>query len=151
MHIGAGFYTSSIVTERQSQNSHEKDAQCAPGASLVPLCGRVDIDDSGEVEGLSNFGSVSAVNVSLTSGVWYYEIQLITSGLIQIGWIDGHFQASSDQGEGVGDHVHSWSYDGNRQRRWNSGSSTYGERWQSDDIIGCLLDLEGGKMHFYRK
>lgn len=150
MHISAGFYTSSVLVERQSKNAQDSEVQYSACSWLTTLCGRVDIDESGEVEGLSNFGSISVVNVALRTGVWYYEVKLSTSGLIQIGWVDGYFQASSDQGEGVGDHVHSWSYDGNRQRRWNSGSSPYGDRWKIDDVIGCLLDLDQGKMHFYR-
>ncbi|OQS01680.1 regulator of chromosome condensation (RCC1)-like protein [Achlya hypogyna] len=144
--IAAGFYTTSLVVERKKETDEDKTDQ----SWVVPLCGRIDIDRSGEIEGLSNFGSLSTMGVSLFSGAWFYEVEVVTSGLIQIGWIDGHFQGSSDQGEGVGDHAHSWSYDGNRQRRWNSGSSTYGDKWKAGDVIGCLLDLDAAEMRFFR-
>ncbi|OQS02576.1 regulator of chromosome condensation (RCC1) [Thraustotheca clavata] len=146
--IAAGFYTTSLIVERRKEN--EEDASSMDQSWVIPLCGRIDIDRSGEIEGLSNFGSLSTIGVSLFRGKWFYEVEVVTSGLIQIGWIDGYFQGSSDQGEGVGDHAHSWSYDGNRQRRWNSGSSTYGEKWKAGDIIGCLLDLDASEMRFFR-
>ncbi|GMF41206.1 unnamed protein product [Phytophthora fragariaefolia] len=147
--VAAGFYTTSLIVERKREND-DGDVIMLDQSCVVPVCGRVDIDRSGEIEGLSNFGSISTIGVSLFRGKWFYEVEVVTSGLIQVGWIDGYFQGSSDQGEGVGDHAHSWSYDGNRQRRWNSGSSSYGEKWRSGDIIGCLLDLNAQEMTFFR-
>ncbi|KAG1690342.1 hypothetical protein DVH05_028222 [Phytophthora capsici] len=147
--VAAGFYTTSLIVERKREND-DGDFVMLDQSCVVPVCGRVDIDRSGEIEGLSNFGSISTVGVSLFRGNWFYEVEVVTSGLIQVGWIDGYFQGSSDQGEGVGDHAHSWSYDGNRQRRWNSGSSSYGEKWRAGDIIGCLLDLTTREMTFFR-
>lgn len=147
--VAAGFYTTSLIVERKREND-DGDAVVLDQSCIVSVCGRVDIDRSGEIEGLSNFGSISTIGVSLFQGKWFYEVEVVTSGLIQIGWIDGYFQGSSDQGEGVGDHAHSWSYDGNRQRRWNSGSSSYGEKWKAGDVIGCLLDLTTCEMTFFR-
>lgn len=147
--VAAGFYTTSLIVERKREND-DGDVVMLGQSCVVPVCGRVDIDRSGEIEGLSNFGSISTIGVSLFRGKWFYEVEVVTSGLIQVGWIDGYFQGSSDQGEGVGDHAHSWSYDGNRQRRWNSGSSSYGEKWKAGDIIGCLLDLNTQEMTFFR-
>lgn len=147
--VAAGFYTTSLIVERKREND-DGEAQVMDQTIIVAVCGRVDIDRSGEIEGLSNFGSISTTGLSLFHGKWFYEVEVVTSGLIQIGWIDGYFQGSSDQGEGVGDHSHSWSYDGNRQRRWNSGSSSYGEKWKAGDIIGCLLDLTTSEMTFFR-
>ncbi|TYZ61267.1 hypothetical protein PybrP1_009568 [[Pythium] brassicae (nom. inval.)] len=147
--VAAGFYTTSLIVERKREND-DSDCVVLDQNRVVSICGRVDIDRSGEVEGLSNFGSISTTGVALFQGQWFYEVEVVTSGLIQIGWIDGYFQGSSDQGEGVGDHAHSWSYDGNRQRRWNSGSSSYGEKWKAGDVIGCLLDLTSSEMTFFR-
>ncbi|RLN96463.1 hypothetical protein BBJ28_00010025 [Nothophytophthora sp. Chile5] len=147
--VAAGFYTTSLIVERKREND-DGDAEVLDQSCVVSVCGRVDIDRSGEIEGLSNFGSISTAGVSLFQGKWFYEVEVVTSGLIQVGWIDSYFQGSSDQGEGVGDHAHSWSYDGNRQRRWNSGSSSYGEKWKAGDIIGCLLDFNAQEMTFFR-
>lgn len=147
--VAAGFYTTSLIVERKREND-DSDGVVLDQSRIVSVCGRVDIDRSGEIEGLSNFGSISTTGVALFQGKWLYEVEVVTSGLIQIGWIDGYFQGSSDQGEGVGDHAHSWSYDGNRQRRWNSGSSPYGDKWKAGDVIGCLLDLAVSEMTFFR-
>ncbi|CAH0477266.1 unnamed protein product [Peronospora belbahrii] len=147
--IAAGFYTTSLIVERNREND-DGDLFMLDQSGVVVICGRVDIDRSGEIEGLSNFGSISTVGVSLFEGTWFYEVEVVTSGLIQVGWIDGYFQGNSDKGKGVGDHAHSWSYDGHRQRRWNSESSSYGEKWRVGDIIGCLLDLTTQTMTYFR-
>ena len=50
----------------------------------------------------------------------------------------------------VGDTPDSYAYDGNRLRKWNQSTAPYGETWQNGDIIGCCIDLDEGKIEFYR-
>lgn len=50
----------------------------------------------------------------------------------------------------LGDTIHSYAYDGDRIKKWNMCSYTYGEEWQAGDIIGCALDLDNGNVNFYR-
>lgn len=60
------------------------------------------------------FPSVKLGGVLLTEGKWYYEVKLIvTNGVAQIGWLDIEFEQRI-QSHGVGDDLHSWTYDGNR-------------------------------------
>ena len=81
-------------------------------------------------------------------GRWYYEAVLLTDGLMQIGWADDRFACDPVRGQGVGDHAHSWAVDGFRQKRWCLSSTTYGERWQTGDVLGCLVDLDLNEMRF---
>jgi hypothetical protein len=46
------------------------------------------------------------------TGKWYYEVVLLSDGLMQIGWIDSAFESDAMQGQGVGDHANSWAFDG---------------------------------------
>ncbi|KAJ1434733.1 hypothetical protein B484DRAFT_429054 [Ochromonadaceae sp. CCMP2298] len=113
-----------------------------------------------EVTGVSSFATV-LVDVEAfdcgamrRGGGWYYEVTMLSDGLMQLGWADGDFVPSSgsgssgsgssgqsggkasgeekEQGEaveadGVGDDSHSWGYDGYRQMKWhNGGSAAYG-------------------------
>ena len=50
----------------------------------------------------------------------------------------------------LGDTIHSYAYDGDRIKKWNVSSCTYGEEWQLGDVIGCALDLDNGNVNFYR-
>ncbi|XP_046661819.1 E3 ubiquitin-protein ligase RNF123 isoform X1 [Homalodisca vitripennis] len=95
----------------------------------------------------SNFSTVKA-NVCFYSGKWQYELHLESKGVMQVGWSMalGEFSPES----GVGDTVYSYSFDGNRVRRWNLVTAEYGEPWQVGDVIGCTIDLDVGNMHFYR-
>jgi len=97
----------------------------------------------------NNFDSVKA-NVKLRSGKWYYEARLDSYGTVQVGWCTGEFQPDISQGNGVGDDQNSWAYDGSRQQKWHGGSEYYGQYWSNGDIIGCALDLDNKKMHFFR-
>merc|ERR1712228_800844 len=63
----------------------------------------------------SNFPSVRG-NFVLKRGAWYYEAQLLTAACMQIGFADAAFDCNSAKGSGVGDHAHSWAYDGWRQK-----------------------------------
>ncbi|XP_043516296.1 E3 ubiquitin-protein ligase RNF123-like [Frieseomelitta varia] len=95
----------------------------------------------------SNFSTIRA-NTAVYQGKWMYEVQLKSKGLMQIGWstINCKFTLES----GVGDTIHSYAYDGDRIKKWNLSSYSYGEEWQLGDIIGCALDLDNGNVNFYR-
>jgi hypothetical protein len=64
------------------------------------------------------------------------------------GWADGAFVGASERGEGVGDDVHSWAYDGWRQLRWNGSSSSWGSRWKRNQTVCCAVDMDARRMWF---
>ncbi|XP_034940002.1 E3 ubiquitin-protein ligase RNF123-like [Chelonus insularis] len=99
------------------------------------------------VNSQSNFSTLRA-NTCLYGGKWMYELQLGSKGVMQVGW--GTLQCKFSQECGVGDTVNSYSYDGNRVRKWNVSTNKYGEPWLSGDIIGCALDMDNGTIDFYR-
>jgi hypothetical protein len=104
-----------------------------------------------ELRGRSNFGTATASpSVRLVSDKWYYEVRLVTDGVVQLGWADTiAFTANSATGDGVGDHARSWSFDGRRQLKWTDGKEEeYGELWHKNDVIGCLLDADSGVVAF---
>lgn len=82
------------------------------------------------------------------TGKWYFEIKLLTDGVVQVGWVDSSFGASTDEGDGVGDHEHSWGFDGARQQKWNVDNHDYGQKWKKGDIVGCGVDLREGFIWF---
>lgn len=63
------------------------------------------------MEALSQFASIRA-NTAVFSGKYYYEVKLLTGGLMQIGWctLATPFMIEN----GVGDDETSYAYDGNR-------------------------------------
>ena len=99
------------------------------------------------VKSVSNFPSIKLSNLSLypahnvsnimnikkryppaaiVGGCYYYEVILLSDGLMQIGWADALYKGDPERGQGVGDHPHSWALDGYRckveqfeQRLWS--------------------------------
>ncbi|EEY66373.1 uncharacterized protein PITG_03939 [Phytophthora infestans T30-4] len=128
------------------EGEQEADATASVGTTFKHgLC---------EVRGRGNFGTAAARHCCvLTKGKWYYEVRLVTAGVVQIGWADSTFEANSETGDGVGDHERSWAYDGARQVKWNGGKDEQyatDDSWSKNDVIGCLLDLDEGFVSFTR-
>lgn len=95
-----------------------------------------------------------------------------TRGVCQIGWADGSFKGDAVKGEGVGDDLHSWAYDGNRRLIWHQAQTQWGADWKigrrsvvdvdvvfgcfiiivtvAGDVIGCAIDVDKRVMSFSR-
>ncbi|KAG0323933.1 RING finger and SPRY domain-containing protein 1 [Podila horticola] len=92
----------------------------------------------------STFESIRATK-SVTCGKWFYEVTLVTAGIMQLGWATAHCQFSPEEGTGIGDDVHGFSYDGCRNLIWADGDSEpYGntDSWKPGDILGFYLDID---------
>uniref|UniRef100_T1D964 RING finger and SPRY domain-containing protein 1-like protein n=2 Tax=Colubroidea TaxID=34989 RepID=T1D964_CROHD len=98
----------------------------------------------------SSFESVRCT-FCVDSGAWYYEVTVITSGVMQIGWATKDSKFLNHEGYGIGDDEYSCAYDGCRQLIWyNARSKPHSHPcWKEGDTIGFLLDLQEKKMVFY--
>ncbi|XP_060520649.1 RING finger and SPRY domain-containing protein 1-like isoform X2 [Cylas formicarius] len=83
-------------------------------------------------------------------GTWYYEVLIITPGVMQIGWATKHSNFLNHEGYGIGDDRYSLSYDGCRKLIWYNAKSDPQllPRWKAGDILGCLLDLDNQRIVF---
>ncbi|KFM72317.1 RING finger and SPRY domain-containing protein 1, partial [Stegodyphus mimosarum] len=61
----------------------------------------------------SSFESVRCT-FQVDSGVWYYEVTIVTSGVMQIGWATKNSKFLNHEGYGIGDDEYSLAYDGCR-------------------------------------
>ncbi|KAI1307650.1 RING finger and SPRY domain-containing protein 1 [Halotydeus destructor] len=90
-------------------------------------------------------GSFESVRCTyqVTEGIWYYEVTLITNGVMQIGWATKESKFMNHEGFGIGDDEFSLSYDGCRQLIWFNASSFPHNHptWRPGSVLGCLLDL----------
>jgi hypothetical protein len=96
----------------------------------------------------SGFPSVGCRGYHVTSGKWYYEVNLTTAGCMQFGWVDLAYEGAADQGQGVGDDVHSWAFDGWRKLKWHDLSSSWGSKWSPGDVLGIAVDMDNLTMTF---
>lgn len=57
------------------------------------------------------------------TGVWYYEVEVVTEGIMQIGWATKDSKFLNHEGYGIGDDEHSVAFDGCRQLVWHDAVS----------------------------
>lgn len=119
---------------------------------ILQVVGGEAVVEGNRVTASSHFPTIRLSDVNTGSrsagGRWYYEVTLLTGGLMQLGWASSSFQCSPTRGQGVGDHLHSWAFDGFRQKRWCVSSASYGKRWRAGDVVGVLLDVGLQEMRF---
>jgi hypothetical protein len=127
----------------------------ASDSPIVVLGGDIKITEGIKIRASVHFSSVAstpriAINLDHMQGRWFYECTLLSDGLMQIGWANSSFKCDPVNGIGVGDHIHSWAYDGYRSSRWNNKTAEpYGRRWHPGDVVGVLLDVDLLEMRFY--
>jgi len=95
--------------------------------------------------------STCVANNCVKTGKWYYEVTMITAGLLQIGWVTEDHESDPDCGMGVGDDNYSWAVDLFRNRVWyNSFSDSYAmnTKWHPNGTLQCYLDLDNSIMSF---
>nr|XP_039254310.1 RING finger and SPRY domain-containing protein 1-like [Styela clava] len=88
---------------------------------------------------------------SVDRGVWFYEVTVVTSGVMQIGWATKHSKFLNHDGFGIGDDEFSYAYDGCRQLCWYQAQSHPHSHpsWKEGDTLGLLLDIDNLETVFY--
>ncbi|CAG0896856.1 unnamed protein product, partial [Cyprideis torosa] len=75
---------------------------------------------------------------AVTSGKWYYEVEILTAGPMRVGWCC----ADMSPGISIGWDDRSWGYDGYNEEKGHAGSfESYGKQWQVGDVVGVMIDL----------
>ncbi|CAD5122097.1 DgyrCDS10547 [Dimorphilus gyrociliatus] len=97
----------------------------------------------------SSFESVRCT-FNVNSGCWYYEVTVVTSGVMQIGWATKQSKFLNYEGYGIGDDEYSISYDGCRQLIWYRAvaENHLQPAWRPGDVLGLLLDVDNQRVVF---
>ncbi len=85
--------------------------------------------------------------LSVNSEVFFYEVVLLTSGEMRLGWISGNSSSSS-----LGTDLYSVGLDGHHRRLWHNQVDQPVKdmsRWKCGDVIGCLIDFNLESFSFY--
>jgi len=124
----------------------DKDAEI----ELYAFTGNFTYDRDGTLGVKSCFPTVIPRHVNLVSGKWYYEVLLVKTcdGVAQVGWADQNFSGSDENATGTGDDMHSWAYDGFRQKKWNDGDVSWGRKWADGMVVGCAADVDSRILSF---
>ncbi|RIB17898.1 concanavalin A-like lectin/glucanase domain-containing protein [Gigaspora rosea] len=97
------------------------------------------------------FESIRAT-AGVTSGKWFYEVLLLTNGIMQIGYATKRCTFGPEEGTGIGDDHYGFAYDGCRNILWANGISVpYGGNvpWKPGDVVGVYMDINLGCVRFF--
>ena len=98
------------------------------------------------------FATAGWPSLALKGGKWYYEVTILEDcEYPQFGWARQGFAAGA--GDGCGDDERSYACDGHRCKLWHASEfqdwlEDEDAKWEPGDVVGCLLDLDQGQIHF---
>ena len=120
----------------------EIDADAGDANGSICLGGQVGFGATGEIQGRSQFATVGAMSHGSDKGLLYYEVEILTGYLSQVGWASTTFSPNEVDASGVGDEPESWAYDGARAKsKGDSVIAPYGKR-NVGDVVGCIFDVK---------
>ena len=100
------------------------------------------------VTGSDKYGP-STSTLGMSAGKWYWEVKPTARGGgndYLIGVTSTQLQATTEE---LGHFPNDWAYySSNGYYRNNNGTTSYGDSWDTDDIIGFALDLDNNKLYF---
>ncbi|VDP80904.1 unnamed protein product [Echinostoma caproni] len=81
---------------------------------------------------------------AVTRGKWYYEVEILTSGFVRVGWA----RKSAPPDAIIGSTSGSYAFAAHQARKWHRVGTTYGSVCRPGDVIGCMLDLVDNTITF---
>ena len=96
-------------------------------------------------------------NIGVTNGKWYFEMDIISvgnagagGGGCVVGIADLDERATVNSAEKFTESGRTaYGYSSNGSKQTNGGSTgSWGDTWDTGDIIGCAFDLDNGKVYF---
>jgi hypothetical protein len=104
---------------------------------------------NGNLDHASTSGSWTTAlsTIGMTSGQWYFEATITSSGNHMVGIANQSFTTSAYLGE----NVNSWGYYSSGEKYTGVTSGTaYGASYTNGDVIGAALDMDAGTIVFYK-
>ena len=81
---------------------------------------------------------------AIFSGKWYYEVEILSMGIIKVGWST----LSCDPNVDISTDANSYSFDTYSARKWHNGSDPFGKKCSPGDIVGVMIDLQDKTISF---
>uniref|UniRef100_A0A0R3WJP3 B30.2/SPRY domain-containing protein n=1 Tax=Hydatigena taeniaeformis TaxID=6205 RepID=A0A0R3WJP3_HYDTA len=86
----------------------------------------------------------AASSKAVTRGKWYYEVELLTYGMVRVGWATKNAPAATT----IGMSGSSYSFAPEQARKYHRDGRPYGKRCEPGDVIGCMLNLNERSITF---
>lgn len=123
-----GFYSKCIANQISEKPTDEDQ--------LNPFCGHLFARND-----MLDWKKVLFHQYSFNTGIYFYEVILLTSSMMKIGWSTKH-----SEGE---DFKLTVSFDGHHRIIWHFNEGTPNldlNRWKAGDVLGCLIKVEDASL-----
>ena len=80
----------------------------------------------------------------INSGKWYYEVEILSSGPIRVGWAS----VSCSPDKEIGTDLQSYAFNGNNGRKMHQTTESFGKKWSVGSIVGVMIDLQDHTISF---
>lgn len=141
--------------EEEEANNITDDEEGAQPNSLITLSGDLVVEESNDgwkVQSQTEFGTMALVLEGDAASSLYYEVQLVTAGLAQVGWAHlSSFRPSTETGDGVGDDAASYAIDASRRLVFHDGKEVSYDSVPAakpGDVLGCTYTRTTKKLSF---
>ena len=99
----------------------------------------------------SNQWKAAVGTFGMSSGKWYWEMEVVNSGDHQTGIVnrdhEGHLP--NHDSDAIGNNGWAWTFEGNSgKKRHNNTAETYGNSITTGDVLGIAFDADNGKIWF---
>ena len=99
-------------------------------------------------DGSSNY-AVGTGTLAVTQGKWYWEVKIVASGNQHTA--SGVLAVDLDgwnRGDGAANSAFGWLYAPDGDKRNNDSSTSYGDTYAANDIIGVAMDMDNKAIYF---
>jgi len=120
-------------------------------ATLNPLDNNAITLANGNLNASSTSNSWKTVrgSIGMSSGKWYWEFTSTASDLSDNFWFAGIANAAAVLTTHIGANANGYGfYSLNGNKMYNNVSTSYGNSWQTNDVIGVAFDADAGKIWF---
>ncbi len=81
---------------------------------------------------------------AVNTGKWYYEVEILASGPIKIGWAC----ASCSPDNEIGADLKSYAFNGHNGKKLHQTTESFGKKWSVGSIVGVMIDLQDHTISF---
>ena len=136
-------------TDTCSNNFATLNSLDKPGAGNLPGFAEGNLHYNKTATGSGNNSQANST-IAVNTGKWFFEIKALDSNAIVVGIDNADNPTYDSHGNSISSSDGGIAYYNNGQKIVYGTSSSYGDSWTTNDIIGIAINLDDNEITFYK-